>query len=131
MFLMSPRGRRQRIFENSILEEAMWFIFSLIGAGAAFGLYRMLRARAPEDPEVTRLSIAARIVGVGLSAAALASCLTVVPAGHVGVVDFFGSVSPRTLKAGINLVNPLARIIKMSVKTQETKEVMDVPSKEG
>jgi regulator of protease activity HflC (stomatin/prohibitin superfamily) len=57
--------------------------------------------------------------------------LTVVPAGHVGVVDLFGRVSERTLKPGINFKNPLARIVKMSVKTQEMKEMMQVPSKEG
>jgi regulator of protease activity HflC (stomatin/prohibitin superfamily) len=57
--------------------------------------------------------------------------VTVVPAGHVGVVDFFGTVSPNALKAGINLVNPMARVIKLSVKTQEIKEAMDVPSREG
>lgn len=58
-------------------------------------------------------------------------CFTVIPAGHVGVVDFFGVVSDNTLKSGINFVNPLARVIKFSVKTQEIKEDMDVPSKEG
>jgi regulator of protease activity HflC (stomatin/prohibitin superfamily) len=62
---------------------------------------------------------------------ALSQFLTVVPAGHVGVVDFFGSVSPISLKAGINARNPLARIVKMSIKTEEIKEQMDVPSKEG
>jgi regulator of protease activity HflC (stomatin/prohibitin superfamily) len=62
---------------------------------------------------------------------AASRAFTVVPAGHVGVVDFFGRVSPNTLKSGINLVNPFARIIRMSVKTLEAKEVMDVPSKEG
>jgi prohibitin 1 len=62
---------------------------------------------------------------------ALSQLFTVVPAGHVGVVDFFGSVSPTSLKAGINMRNPLATIVKMSIKTQELKEVMDVPSKEG
>jgi prohibitin 1 len=62
---------------------------------------------------------------------ALSQCVTVVPAGNVGVVDLFGSVSPVSLKAGINLRNPLANIVKMSVKTEELKEVMDVPSKEG
>ncbi len=61
----------------------------------------------------------------------LIQCFTVIPAGHVGVVDFFGVVSDNTLKSGINLVNPLARVIKFSVKTQEIKEDMDVPSKEG
>ncbi|MCX7984864.1 MAG: prohibitin family protein [Bacteroidetes bacterium] len=62
---------------------------------------------------------------------ALIQCITIIPAGHVGVVDFFGIVSDNTLKAGINLVNPLARVIKFSIKTQEIKEIMDVPSKEG
>jgi regulator of protease activity HflC (stomatin/prohibitin superfamily) len=57
--------------------------------------------------------------------------VAVVPAGHVGVVDLFGKVSGTTLKPGIQLVNPLARVIHMSVMTQEMKEVMDVPSKEG
>ncbi len=61
----------------------------------------------------------------------LAQVIVVVPAGHVGVVDIFGNVSPVSRKAGINLVNPLARVINFTVKTQELKEVMDVPSKEG
>ena len=56
---------------------------------------------------------------------------TVIPAGHVGVVDLFGKVSDATLKPGINLKNPLASVIKFSVKTQEMKEIMTVPSKEG
>jgi prohibitin 1 len=56
---------------------------------------------------------------------------TVVPAGSVGVVNFFSTVSDVTLKAGINYVNPLANVIKMSIQTHELKEVMDVPSKEG
>jgi len=35
------------------------------------------------------------------------------------------------LKAGINFVNPMARVVKMSIQTQEIKETMDTPSKEG
>src|SRR3989441_4388393 len=54
-----------------------------------------------------------------------------VPAGHVGVKDFFGSVSSSTLSPGINLVFPLTHVEKMSVQTQEIKEVAEVPSKEG
>jgi regulator of protease activity HflC (stomatin/prohibitin superfamily) len=56
---------------------------------------------------------------------------TVVPAGTVGVVDFLGNVSSTTLKSGVNIVNPLANVIKFSIKTQELKEMMNVPSKEG
>lgn len=72
-----------------------------------------------------------RLLGIVIAAILLVRTVTVVPAGHVGVVDFFGKVSPRTLKPGINLRNPLARVVRMSVKTQEMTEVMQVPSKEG
>jgi regulator of protease activity HflC (stomatin/prohibitin superfamily) len=71
------------------------------------------------------------LVAVGLAFVGLAQAVTIVPAGHVGVVDLFGRVSPETLKSGLNLVNPLARVVKMSIKTQDMKEVMDVPSQEG
>jgi prohibitin 1 len=61
----------------------------------------------------------------------LGRSIRVIPAGSVGVVDLFGRVSPETLSSGIQFANPLARVVTMSVKTQELKEVMDVPSKEG
>ena len=56
---------------------------------------------------------------------------TIIPAGHVGVVDFLGNVSDNTLKPGINLVNPMATVVKFDARTQELKETMNVPSKEG
>ena len=54
-----------------------------------------------------------------------------VPAGNVGVKDFFGQVSSSTLPPGIGLVMPLTSVVRMSVQTQEMKEVAEVPSKEG
>ncbi len=57
--------------------------------------------------------------------------ITVVPAGHVGVKDFFGSVSSSVLTPGVHLVLPFTRVIKMSIQTQEVKETAEVPSKEG
>jgi len=59
------------------------------------------------------------------------SGLTVVPAGHVGVKDMFGSVDDQTLKPGVNYVSPFYNIEKMSIKTLELKENMSVPSREG
>jgi len=58
-------------------------------------------------------------------------CFTQIPAGHVGVVDFFGVVSDQSLRAGINVVNPLANVVKYSIQTQEHKETMQVLSREG
>src|SRR4249920_1332433 len=54
-----------------------------------------------------------------------------VPAGNVGVKDFFGSVSSSTLSPGIGIVLPMTSVIRMSVQTQEIKEVAEVPSQEG
>jgi len=50
----------------------------------------------------------------------------VVPPGHVGVVDLFGKVRNEALPSGLHLVNPLARVHRMSVQTSEVKE-MDTP----
>lgn len=57
--------------------------------------------------------------------------LVVIPAGHVGVLDFFGHVSSRVLPSGVHFVIPLTRVIRMSIQTQELKEQAEVPSAEG
>jgi len=85
-------------------------------------------AKQHRIPPLARGSIlAAGLFGV----LALLQCLTQIPAGHVGVVDFFGVVSDNTLRAGINMVNPLAKVIKYTIQTQEHKETMQVLSREG
>src|SRR5262249_23784884 len=83
-----------------------------------------------------RPASAAGVLGVVLFMAALLGLLRggplrPVPAGHVGVKDFFGQVSAQTLPPGIRLVIPFTRVVKMSVQTQEIKEVAEVPSQEG
>jgi regulator of protease activity HflC (stomatin/prohibitin superfamily) len=74
---------------------------------------------------------AAGLVVLLVAVALLGRSIRVIPAGSVGVVDLFGRVSAQTLKSGIQFVNPFAQVVTMSIKTQELKEVMDVPSKEG
>ena len=54
--------------------------------------------------------------------------LKYVPAGHVGVLVFFGRVTDTTLPAGTHLANPLARNITLSVRTQELAERAQVLS---
>lgn len=71
------------------------------------------------------------VVVFGLILFAAGGPFRTVPAGHVGIKDFFGQVSPRTLPPGVNVVMPLTRVVKMSVQTQEVKEVAEVPSQEG
>ena len=105
----------------------MAFLITLGIAIAGFVVYRSSRGQADRRP----VGSVALLVSIGFIFLAVGQCFTVIPAGSVGVVDFFGTVTPGTLKNGINAVNPLARVIKLSVQTQEMKEVMDVPSKEG
>jgi len=111
----------------------MAFVLMALGAVLLFALHFITRSQVRESAggELRRAFNFMPVVGVLLLLGALASCLTVIPAGYVGVVDFFGTVQENTLKSGINLINPMANVIKMSVKTQEIKEAMDVPSKEG
>jgi regulator of protease activity HflC (stomatin/prohibitin superfamily) len=103
----------------------MLFIVSLVGAVLAALAWRRARRFNPQA------GLALAGVAALLALVALSRSLAVVPAGHVGIVDLFGRVDHATRKSGLVLVNPLARVVAMSVKTQEVKEVMDVPSKEG
>ena len=104
----------------------MLFIIALLAVAAASVVYFNAKKRANKQESslaLVALAVAAFIV--------LVQCWTVIPAGHTGVIDFLGNVSDETLKPGVNLVNPMANIEKMSIKTQEMRELMSVPSKEG
>ncbi len=83
---------------------------------------------AGSNPRVARNAIILLIVIVLV---AIGGPITVVPAGHVGVKDFFGSVSPNSLPPGVHLIVPFTRVHKMSIRTEELKETAEVPSKEG
>lgn len=104
----------------------MLFIIALIAAVVAFFVYKNAKKRFQKSETTFAM--------LGLVAAlfiALLQCFTIIPAGHTGVIDFLGYVSDNTLKPGVNIVNPMANVEKMSIKTQELKELMSVPSKEG
>lgn len=104
----------------------MLFILGILGAVIAFFVYSAAKKRGQKQESKFAL--------MGMAAAILIAFVqmwTVIPAGHVGVIDFFGNVSDKTLLAGVNIVNPLAKVVKFDARTQEMREVMDVPSKEG
>lgn len=114
----------------------MIFILSSVVAVAGFVVWWLLRKQAIESPAKVRDLERTALIGTGGLAGislliALSQGITQIPAGHVGVIDFFGKVSERTLKSGVNVVNPMARVIKMSVQTKEMREQMQVLSKEG
>ena len=104
----------------------MLFLVALIAAVVAFFVYRNAKKRFQKSE--TTFAIIGFVVALFI---ALLQCFTIIPAGHTGVIDFLGYVSDNTLKPGVNLVNPMANVEKMSIKTQELKEMMNVPSEEG
>lgn len=104
----------------------MLFIIAIIAAAVAFIVFKNAKKR--NNKQESSLALIGFVVALLI---AILQCWTIIPAGHVGVIDFFGNVSDRTLKPGVNVVNPLANVIKFDARTQEIKEVMNVPSKEG
>jgi prohibitin 1 len=110
----------------------MIFILAVIIAIVAFFLWRVARSKVQQNNIVFRpIATGSILAAVVFAAIAVLECFTQIPAGHVGVVDFFGVVSDNTLRAGINPVNPMSNVIKYSIQTQEHKETMQVLSREG
>lgn len=110
----------------------MLFILSLLVVIVAFFSWRAAAKKVKQNnlafKSLSNLSLLALAAFLLI---ALSQFFTQIPAGHVGVVDFFGIVSQTTLPAGINPVNPMARVHKFSIQTQEHKEAMQVLSREG
>lgn len=104
----------------------MLFVIALLAVIAAVVVYFNAKKRGVKSESNLALVAIAVAAFIGL-----VQCWTVIPAGHVGVIDFFGNVSDQTLLPGVNFVNPMANVVKFDARTQELKEVMNVPSKEG
>ncbi len=82
-------------------------------------------------PGSRKPALIAGIIAIVLFILIFANPFTIIPAGHVGIKDFFGVVSDSTLAPGFRMVIPFTRIVRMSVRTQELKEMAETPSREG
>jgi prohibitin 1 len=111
----------------------MLFILCSLISAAMIILWFFARNKVKNERNLAykNTSNIAAVVALFFALIAITQCFTIIPAGHVGVVDFFGTVSDKTLPPGIQPVNPLARIIKFSTQTKEHKESMQVLSREG
>jgi len=75
-------------------------------------------------------SVGLLVIVVGL--VLLGSCsLTTIDTGHVGVLTLFGQVTREQIPEGMHIINPLKAVTKLSIRTQESKEIAEVPSSEG
>ena len=109
----------------------MSFIISTIAALVSTLIF--LNSKRLVDHRVTQLVIKAIAGLIALITAlnALSRLLVVIPAGSVGVEDFQGKVSDRTLPAGIHVINPFADVVQFSVRLRDIKEEIAATSKEG
>jgi prohibitin 1 len=104
----------------------MLFIIAFLAAIVAAMVY--FNAKKRFNKSETTFAIAGFVIAALI---AVLQLWTIIPAGHVGVIDFFGNVSDNTLYPGVNFVNPMANVVKFDARTQEIRETMNVPSKEG
>ncbi len=81
---------------------------------------------SPAKATITTVITAIVII---LAVIILLAAITVVPAGHVGVVVLFGKVRPAPLSPGLHVINPLANVVKMETRLLEY--TMSVASAEG
>ena len=109
----------------------MLFILSVLITIVALFVWRNAAKHARQNVTYRPIARGSVLAASAFGVLALLQFFTQIPAGHVGVVDFFGVLSENTLRAGINAVNPMANVIKYYIQTQEHKESMLVLSREG
>ena len=103
-------------------------LFAAIGLRwFAFASRKDLRIQNSPIPHAVGIASGVLLV-IALLAIAMAS-VVVVPAGHVGVQVLFGSVQPKALTEGIQMINPFVDVVEMSVRTETY--TMSATSNEG
>jgi regulator of protease activity HflC (stomatin/prohibitin superfamily) len=92
----------------------MWAIFSIIGA--VVGLIISLASVKMREPIIQRMGYVVTLVFTILTGLC---CLTIVPAGHVGVPVTLGKVNvDANLSEGLKVVNPFASVYDKSIQTE-------------
>jgi len=93
---------------------AAWMILG--GSGVRLLTPVAAGARGKSSPAAVRL--AGSILAIAGAAILLASGVTLIQVGEVGVKHFLGRVDPGVLDQGVHVINPLASIEKMSIREQ-------------
>jgi len=99
----------------------------LLGLLIALGLI-VLGHNVPQFQKFPQIRYVLAILVLAVTVAV--STAKVVPPGNVGVLILLGKVY-GTIPEGVHLVNPLANMELMSVRTKEVFEHAEAPSKEG
>jgi len=87
-----------------------------------------------DRPLADKVAVGSHVVlvgGLGIAGLlVLFSTFVVIPAGHVGVASLFGSVQPRPLSEGLNILNPLLAVTPMSTQVQKYQEKYEAVTKD-
>lgn len=59
------------------------------------------------------------VVGIIIVALILINSIVIIPAGTTGVYHLFGKVRDNEVRSGFHLINPLAQVTLMSIRTEE------------
>ena len=59
------------------------------------------------------------ITVIVLALVVLAKSIVIIPAGETGVYHLFGKVKDNELKSGFHIINPLAKVTRLSVRTEQ------------
>ncbi len=108
----------------------MTFIASLLTTLIAILIYLSSGKSASPKHRLAVRAIAILVAGIAMIAS-LFKNIVIIPAGQVGVMELFGSVSERPLNPGIHLVNPFAEVEKFSTRLRDIKETVEATSQEG
>lgn len=85
----------------------------------------------PRFPTNNKLKIAAAVITVIIVIIVLAEAITIVEAGHRGVVLYLGAVENRVLGEGVHFIIPFAEnVVQMEVRTQKFQAEATAASKD-
>ena len=87
--------------------------------------------KGPRFPTTNKLKIAAAVITVIIVIIVLAESITIVEAGHRGVVLYLGAVENRVLGEGVHFIIPFAEhVVQMEVWTQKFQADATAASKD-
>lgn len=95
-------------------------IFGIVGIGAFVWYLFLKKANNEDDEDDGSLIVGGIAISFWLIAVIvfILSCLTIVPAGHVGVSIIFGKVQKKIISEGLHTKNIFASVVKMTTQTQ-------------
>lgn len=104
----------------------MGVLFTLILTIVFIVIYVNRKRSGATDPRFRGMQNILLLAAIIFAVLTLSHFFVIIDAGEVGVQVLFGKVRERTLKAGINVVNPFVTIVKYPTRIQEYTMSIDI-----